>query len=262
MNIRSNSARLAIAAAALSLSGAAHAVLLTSAAPSTNFSWSYNTGSSLLTGFGSISLSGFNSSSLTAAISLSNTSQAGGQGGERLTGFGFGIDPNVSGVSFSDAADGGMIGAAAGSLPSLGNIEVCSRSGPNCNGGANGGIYAGLSDAFSIIMAGTWGSSVDIDPIGIRYQTGYGSFTFTTSASSSTTTTSSTSSTGGTTTSSTSSGTTTSSSTTSSTTSTSSGTTTSTSSGTIAEPATSSMALLGLGLLGFALRRTRGVEKA
>jgi hypothetical protein len=32
-----------------------------------------------------------------------------------LTGFGFGIDPNATGVAFSDAGDYGMIGAAMGS---------------------------------------------------------------------------------------------------------------------------------------------------
>ncbi len=49
----------------------------------------------------------------------------------------------------------------------------------NCAGGANGGILGGASDTFSVTLAGTWLSSVDIAPIGFKYQTGYGSFEFT-----------------------------------------------------------------------------------
>jgi hypothetical protein len=40
-------------------------------------------------------------------------------------------------------------------------------------------------DQFSMILTGTWGSSIDIAPIGFKYQTGFGSFEFTTSSSSS-----------------------------------------------------------------------------
>jgi len=217
-------AQLTIAAAALSLSGAANAVLVTSGSPSTNFSWSFNTGISLLTGVGSMLVSGFNSSALSASISLTNTSALGGQGGERLTSFGFGIDPNAAGVAFVDVNDGGMVDASLSSIPSLATIEICAFGGSNCAGGSNGGIFAGTSDSFALVLAGNWGSSVNIDPIGFKYQTGYGSFEFTTSSSSSSSTTS-------------------------------------TSSGTVSEPATSSMALLALGLLGFALRSTRGVKQ-
>lgn len=143
------------------------------------FSWSYNTGSSLLTGSGSMLLSGFNSSFLTVSVTLNNTSALGGQGGERLTSFGFGIDPNASSVGFLDAADGGLINAKLGqNFPGIQGIEVCAFGGPNCAGGGNGGIYAGTSDSFAIVLGGNWGSSVNIDPIGLKYQTGYGSFEF------------------------------------------------------------------------------------
>ncbi len=50
----------------------------------------------------------------------------------------------------------------------------------NCSGGGNGGILGGGSDAFTVGLLGTWGSSVEIDPIGFKYQTGSGSFEFTT----------------------------------------------------------------------------------
>jgi hypothetical protein len=153
-----------------------------------NFSWSFNTGTSTLTGSGVLTISGFNSSALTVAVTLTNTS-AGGQGGERLTAFGFGIDPNATGATFSDADDGGMVGASLASIPSLATIEICAYGGNNCAGGSNGGIFGGTSDSFSIILAGGWGSSVNIAPIGFKYQTGYGSFEFTTSSSTSTSST-------------------------------------------------------------------------
>ena len=165
-------------------SPASHAVVLTSASNTYAFSWSYNTGSSLLTGNGSITASGFDSGSLTLLVSLTNTSQIGGAGGERLVGFGFGIDPNASSVTFLDAADGGMRAAnfvSSGTLvANVPGVEICAWGGNNCSGGSNGGIFAGDTDVFRLLLGrgSNWGSSVNIDPIGLRYQTGYGSFTF------------------------------------------------------------------------------------
>jgi hypothetical protein len=218
-----NKIKAAAAAAGLvAMTGSAHAVLV--GAGGTNpydFQWSFNTGTSLLTGTGSMTLSGFNSSALTVTITLNNTSAIGGQGGERLTVFGFGIDPNASSITFADAADGGMVDALLGSnFPSLQNVDVCATGGNNCAAGGNGGIFAGTSDTFSIILGGNWGSSVNIEPVAFKYQTGYGSFEFTT-----TTSTTTTSGPPG--------------------------------SGNMPEPGTGGLALLGLGLLGagFAMRR-------
>lgn len=170
----------AFVAAALTATSA-HAVLIGSA---TNnplaLSWSFNTGTSFLTGTGNLSLAGFNSNALTVTMSLTNTSLLGGNGGERLTAFGFGIDPNATSIAFSDAADGGMVDAALGAnFPAFQAVEVCAFGGNTCAGGGNGGIFgAGGSDTFSIVLGGTWGNSVNIDPIALKYQTGYGSFEF------------------------------------------------------------------------------------
>jgi hypothetical protein len=58
-------------------------------------------------------------------------------------------------------------------------VEVCAWGGSNCSGGSNGGIFAGTSDMFNVTLGrSTNWDSVTIDPIGLRYQTGYGSFTF------------------------------------------------------------------------------------
>ena len=154
--------------------------------PSSNnplsFTWSYSSAAGNLTGNGLLNLSGFNTSQLTVAVTLANTS---GTSSNRLTSFGFGIDPNATGVIFSDGNDGGMINAVLDNIPSLATIEVCAYGGNNCNGGSNGGIFGGANDTFSIVLAGNWGNQVDITPIGFKYQTDSGSFEFTTSTISS-----------------------------------------------------------------------------
>lgn len=167
---------------------AAQAVVISSSSNNPyTFNWSFNSVAGALTGTGTMTLSGFNSSSLTIAITLNNTS---GLSSNRLTSFGFGINPNATGITFSDANDGGMVGATLDNIPSLNAIEVCAWGGNNCSGGGNGGILGGGSDSFSVILAGTWGDSVDIAPIGFKYQTGSGSFEFTTASSTTTTSTS------------------------------------------------------------------------
>ncbi len=215
----------AVAAALFSLATASQAVVISAASNNPYaFSWSFNTGSALLTGNGTMNLSGFNTNQLTVNVTLTNTSLLGGQGGERLTAFGFGIDPNMTSLGgFVDTADGGMVAAGApqGSLASnVQGIEVCAWAGNNCNGGGNGGIFgAGGSDSFAMVLNGSWGSSVSINPIGFKYQTGNGSFEFPSGSSSS--------SSGG------------------------------SASGNIPEPASTALVGLGLGLLGLGFARRR-----
>lgn len=158
------------------------AVVITSEMPSYSFSWAYDTGTRILTGNGTLVVSGFNSSALQLVFTLANTAPIAGQGGDRLTSFGFGIDPNATGITFLDVADAGMTRArfvTAGTLPSnVRGVEICAFSGPNCSGAGGNGILAGTFDTFTLLLSGTWGSSVTIDPIGVRYQTGTGSYTF------------------------------------------------------------------------------------
>lgn len=210
------------------LSALTHATVISSSSNNPlAFSWSSVGGPYTLTGSGSLTVSGFNSSTLTVLVSLTNTTVAGGNPigkNARLTQFGFGIDPNATGVTFSDASDAGMVGANLDNIPSLSTIEVCAYGGNNCSGGSNEGIYGdGGTDTFSLLLTGTWGDSVDIAPLGFKYQTSAGSYEFTTTSSS---TTSTTSTTGGTT-------------------------------GNIPEPSSSGLVFMGLGLVGasFWMRR-------
>ena len=168
--------RTAASVAALAMtfmSAPAHAVVITSASNNPyNFSWNYDYGGSYnLTGTGSLLVSGFSTSTLTVAVTLSNTNSDGGTAGaNRLIGFGFGISPNATGVTFNDGNDAGMVGANLGAMPDLALVEVCAYAGNNCAGGGNDGLFAGTSDSFSLVLAGTWGTTVTIDPLGIKYQ--------------------------------------------------------------------------------------------
>lgn len=172
---------VALATSAALWAAPAHAALITNSNP-VAFSWSYTTETgAVLDGSGSLTVSGFNTGTLTVGVTLTNAASL---ASERLTAFGFGIDPNATGVTFNDANDDGIVGALLNNLPGLAQIEVCGRSGPNCSGGGGGGINGGgnpgLFDTFSLTLTGTWGASVTIDPIGVRYQTdaGRGSYTF------------------------------------------------------------------------------------
>lgn len=169
----------AVAAMLLSFGSPSQAVPITSASNTYAFNWNYNGGAGgQLTGSGTMTVSGFNSSVLSLIISLTNASAL---TTSRLTAFGFGIDPNATSATIVDANDGGMLGASLSSIPGLALIEVCAWGGNNCAGGANGGLLGqGGSDTFTLNLGGTWGNLVNIDPVGFKYQTGAGSFEFTT----------------------------------------------------------------------------------
>jgi MYXO-CTERM domain-containing protein len=216
---------IAVPAAAAAVG--AHAQLVISDASTYNFSWDFVTPAlNHLTGTGTVQVNGLSTGSLTLAFTLNNTGTVPGQGGDRLTAFGFGIDPNATGIVFSDPQgnDGGMVDAALDNtapIQNIGNgilVEVCAWAGNNCNGGSNGGLQVNQSDSFNIVLTGPWGSSITLNPVAFKYQTGNGSFEFTTSSSSSSTSTSGESS------------------------------------GDTPEPGSAAMALLGLGLLGLGYR--------
>ena len=181
-------AKSAIAALGLALaSGHASAFFIDNAGDSLNFSWSYAGGGYNLTGAGTMTATALSAGSLTLQFVLTNNTTAASGVDARLTAFGLGIDPDASGVTFSDATDGGMVDASLDSIPSLKTIEVCAFGGPNCSGGGNGGIFAnGASDLFSLTITGAFANGVTIDPLGDKYQTNVGSFEFSCSTTSTT----------------------------------------------------------------------------
>src|SRR4030095_6478957 len=149
-----NPKNLRVAALGLALaSGHASAFFIDNAGDSLNFSWSYGGGGYDLTGAVAMTATALSSDSLTLQISLTNNTLAPSANNARLTAFGFGIDPDATEVTFTDASDGGMLNASLHKIPSLKTIEVCVFGGPNCSGGGNGGIYAnGASDTFSLLI--------------------------------------------------------------------------------------------------------------
>ncbi|MES2104120.1 MAG: cistern family PEP-CTERM protein [Pseudomonadota bacterium] len=158
-------------------SGSANAMVIGLADAPVAFAFSKVTG----TAAGTVGLSGtlditaLTAHSATIAITLNNLST---DASDRLTAFGFGIDPNVTAVTFSDANDQGMVNASLANIPSLANIEVCAFGGNNCSGGGNGGILFGGSDSFVLTLTGTFGNQITFDPLGAKFQTRADSFEF------------------------------------------------------------------------------------
>jgi len=134
----------------------------------------------LLTATGTVTVTGgFNSSSLAMQVTVDNVSTLNGDpftptDGVVLTAWGFGVDPNMTGITFLDSSDGGMIDAKAYSDAGFGGIEVCAWGGNSCSGNSAGGVLAGASDSFQLLLDGNWGSSVTFDPIGARFRTADG----------------------------------------------------------------------------------------
>lgn len=149
-----------------------------------NFSYSETDAGYNLSFTGSLDITALSATSATIHVVLNNTSTLIGGGAinptsdVRLTAWGFGVNPDASKVTFSDASDGGMIDASLASIPSLSQIEVCAWGGNNCAGGANGGIRAAGSDTFDLILTGVFGNSLTFDPLGAKFQTDKGSFEF------------------------------------------------------------------------------------
>jgi hypothetical protein len=169
--------RLAIAALGLALASShASAFLIQNAYDSFDFSWSYFEGEYDLSGTGKITAAGFTDNSLTLQFSLTNNTR---DVDARLTAFGFGIDPDATGVKFYGVPGDGMGSAALDNIPSLKTIEVCAFGGVNCPGGANGGIPGnGANDIFSLRLTGDFAKGATIDLLGYKYQTDDGSYEF------------------------------------------------------------------------------------
>lgn len=161
--------------------GSANALVIDFADAPYNFALSSIGGKYTLSATGSVDITALSATSATVNLILNNTSIGAVVPTDvRLTSFGFGLSPNATGVIFVDGPDAGIVGASLSQIPSLSEIEVCSFGGVNCNGGANGGIGAGGSDAFTLILNGNFSglNALTFDPLGVKFQTDVGSFQF------------------------------------------------------------------------------------
>lgn len=135
------------------------------------------------------------SGNLELAVVLNNTTNLLNVGDNTaIMSFGFGINPNATGVSLVNTTDNGVTGGGgdlngaalvtqqgSSNIPSLANLEICAFAAVpgNCSGGSvSEGVQAGQSDAFKLVLTGTWGSTVDIAPLGFKFQGTYGSYEF------------------------------------------------------------------------------------
>ncbi len=158
-----------------------HALMINTTTSIGTFTWSEIVKSYTLTGKGSVTVSGFSTHQLILDFMLDNITTPSGAD-KTLYAFGFGIDPNASGVSFSGSSynisgetltgmsDAGMVtkvGSTNFKGHPIANIEVCAFSANNCSGfGKGAGIAAGTFDAFRLILdsIGTWGNEVNLSP--------------------------------------------------------------------------------------------------
>jgi len=229
-----NRLRNAAAAALLLFSAAAAAtpITLTSGGTASFGIVDDNVGGYNLRSAGTVSLFSLNATTAVLDIHLENNSTlANGNpiatpSDVRLAVWGFAITPDVTAVGFSDPGDAtGMVGAALGDIPSIHAIEVCAF-GQNCSSGANLGVLAAAFDDFRLTLTGTFGSSIALDLLGVKWQTNVGSFEFSCSDCGGTTSSSGRGA-----------------------------------SGAVPEPSSTALALLGVALLGGTMMRRRSSQR-
>jgi hypothetical protein len=162
--------RALLASVIFACGGNASAVVIDTSHTSQAFTITEDVGGNILTATGTVTVSGFNSDALQMSVVLNNDSAL---STVQLVGWGFGVNPNMTDVMFTNGSGTGMIDAHANeSLPDLTGIEVCAWGGNGCSGNLPGGILAGGTQTFNLLLAGTWGSSVTFDPIGARFRIG------------------------------------------------------------------------------------------
>lgn len=160
------------ALAATAFAGTASAVPITGTDSDFSFSFSAYRDGANLSGSVAIDVTEFNTTLnyISLLVTLTNTTPGAEPGQNRWTGWGFGVDPNVTSVSFVDSPDGGVIAVNTGTLPSLSLIEVCTYTGSNCNAG-NNGLLEGQSDQFTLRLgfSNLTSAGVNIDPFGVKF---------------------------------------------------------------------------------------------
>ena len=123
--------------------------------------------------------------SVTLLITLTNlTTPPPGQN-SGITSFGIGVNPNATGVTFTDTPDAGFTKAVLqnGQQNYPGGfkqIDVCVFTNNQCSGGGQPtALAAGASDTFTLVIAGAFtGHTVTLAPFPIKFQTSQGSFEF------------------------------------------------------------------------------------
>jgi hypothetical protein len=98
--------------------------------------------------------------------------------GAAITSFGFLLSPpptanaaiGVTDIGGGTDTDAIVLGGTPDAIPSLNAENVCFWTGNNCSGGAGTGIFDGQRDLFRFTLSDTFGPSLDISQIGIKWQ--------------------------------------------------------------------------------------------
>ena len=100
-------------------------------------------------------------------ISLANNST--GSGTNRLVSFGIDvIAPTLTGVSDNSGNWNTLINT---NFPGFQQVDFCAYAGPNCSGGAGGGLGVGLTDSFTVDMKSAFSGSVSFtSPFPTKWQ--------------------------------------------------------------------------------------------
>jgi hypothetical protein len=123
-----------------------------------------------------ITLTSLTATTATFSVDLHNATIL--DAGARITSFGFLISPTPTpnpAIAVGDTGGGGdtdaiVLGATPDAIPSIGGENVCFWSGINCSGGSNTGLTDGQRDLFSFTLSDTFGSTIDISLVGIKWQ--------------------------------------------------------------------------------------------
>ncbi|WP_265264601.1 cistern family PEP-CTERM protein [Spirulina subsalsa] len=133
-------------------------------------------------------LSAFTSSYMDLTISLTNTTILSTLTNANIMSFGFGVDPNATGVSFLNQGgvfDDVRLNSTPNFTGGFKNIDICVYAANNCSGGnVNQGLFAGATDTFSLRIFGDFstgttslgGSSATLSDFPIKFQTSADSY--------------------------------------------------------------------------------------
>ena len=146
-------------------------------------------GPGVLSATAEIEVAALSATSLTLYITLENTTTDPDYTNAAILAFGFGINPNATGVS-GDTTGANDTATDADrfddfsleNIPSLANVEVCAYAANTCEGGnVNLGLQKGETDVFLLTLtfpANNTDSSYDLEFFGVKFQTSEGSFEF------------------------------------------------------------------------------------
>lgn len=143
-----------------------------------NWSFTLTVPSIVLSAAATFTIDDWSDSGFSLTISdIKNTTPGTPDINARLTSFGFGLTPNITGHTFTDGA---IYKLAMGSIPAFKSVDVCAYEGANCAGGGGGGLKQGssLTDTVMMSFTGDFSDGVTFDPLAVKMQTGVGSFEF------------------------------------------------------------------------------------